>query len=120
MVKIAKRGTVKKLSVNHEEFIAHSYGGKRSASSGAAVHDRGDVRTASHIIECKLTGTLDKPAKSISIKIDDLDKVADEAWSEGKSWAMALRIYAPFSVLADSSGFVDLMVRSVSEDVERG
>ena len=117
---MARRGTVKKLSVDQEEFVARKYGGKRSASSGAAVHDRGDVRTSTHLIECKHTGTFDKPAKSISLKLDDLEKIADEAWSEGKSYAVALRIYAPASVLADRGGFIDLMVRPLSEDVERG
>lgn len=115
---MARRGTYKRLSVDHEEFIARLYDGKRSVSSGAAIHDRGDVRTESCLFECKHSGSFDRPAKSISIKVSDLEKVADEAWSEGKSWAMALRIYAPSSVLADSNGFVDLMVRPLGDDVE--
>jgi hypothetical protein len=113
---MAKRGSKKQLSVKQEEFIADAYKGKRSASSGAAVHDRGDVRTPTHLIECKHSGTLDKPAKSISVKVSDLDKIADEAWSESKNWAVALRIYNPDSLVSDSDGFIDLIVRPVVED----
>jgi len=116
---MANRGTVKQLSVQHEEFVARAYGGKRSASSGGAVHDRGDVRTPTHLLECKCTGTYDKPAKSVSIKVSDLEKLADEAWSEGKQFALVVRIYNPESVLADKSGFIDLAVRPLAEDVER-
>lgn len=117
---MARRGTVKRLSVEHEEFVAAAYGGKRSKSSGAAAHDRGDVRTQTHLLECKMTGTYEKPAKSVSIKVDDLEKLADEAWSEGKAYALAVRIYCPGSVLADKSGYIDLAVRPLAEDVERG
>jgi hypothetical protein len=69
------------------------------------------------LIECKHTGTYDKPAKSISVKLADLEKIADEAWSEGRIPAMALSIYAPSSLLADNNGFVDLIVRLQTDDV---
>lgn len=119
---MAKRGTVKALSVAHEAYIAKLYNGIRSPSSGGADRDRGDVRVAALdgcLYECKCAGTFDKPAKSIRVVLDDLEKVADEAWSEGKQFAMALRMYAPDSILAGSDGFVDLMCRTVMDDLNR-
>ncbi len=116
---MAPRGTVKRSSVEHEEFIAHLYFGKRSPSSGAAVGDQGDVRTPDDLVECKMTGEFQRPARSISVKLDDIEKIADEAWSEGREWALALRIYCPDSPVADKAGFVDMMVRPLRDDLLR-
>ena len=88
-----------------------------SPSSGASAKDAGDVRTSGELIECKQTGQMDKPAKSIRLILADFEKIADEAWSEGLAPAMALRLYAPGSVLADKDGNVDLIVRRVVDDV---
>jgi len=124
---MAKRGSTKALSVLQEERIARAYHGMRSPSSGGAATDRGDVRIigpleqgsrSTQLIECKHRGTYDKPAKSISVVLGDFEKIADEAWSEGRDPALALSVYAPDSVLADSGGFVDLVVRLVRDDVE--
>lgn len=114
---MAKRGSTKWLSVRQEEAIAYRYQGTLSVSSGGAVTDQGDVRTKYQLIECKTTGTFDKPAKSISLKLADLEKIADEAWSESREPVMALRIYAPDSLLADNDGNVDLIVRLLSDDI---
>jgi hypothetical protein len=102
--------------VLQEERVAKAYGGKRSPSSGGTDTDRGDVRTPNDLVECKHTGTYDKPARSISVKLDDLEKIFDEAASEGKDGMMALSLYAPDSVLADDGGFVDLAVRLMRND----
>lgn len=115
---MAKQGTVKWFSLRQEERIAKLLEGKRSRSSGAAVHDQGDVRTTTKLIECKHTGTFTKPAKSISVKLSDLEKIADEAWSEGKTPVLALAIYAPDSVLSDADGTVNLVLRLEKEDPE--
>jgi hypothetical protein len=117
---VARRGSTKALSVLHEERVAKAYRGKRSPSSGGAATDRGDVRNDSHLYECKHAGTYDKPARSVSVRLADLEKIFDEAQSEGKDWAACLSIYAPDSVLADRGGFVDLTVRPMAADVERG
>jgi hypothetical protein len=116
---LAKRGTVKEASVDQENFIAVKYGGKRSKSSGGAMHDAGDVRTTNHLIECKLTGDTLKPAKSIRLELSDLEKICDEAWAEGRTPALALRIYNPKSRLADVHGNVDVIARLVSDDADR-
>ena len=114
---MAARGSTKWLSQRQEERVARKHGGKKSPSSGGAISDQGDVRTVKELIECKHTGTFDKPAKSISIKLSDLEKIADEAWSEGREPVMALAIYAPDSVLADANGEVNLVVRLEDDDL---
>lgn len=116
---MAKRGSTKALSVEHEDSTARAYRGVRSPSSGGATSDQGDVRTTHELIECKHRGTYDKPARSASIKLDDLEKIADEAWSELREPVIALRIYCPDSLLADKDGNVDLIVRLRDEDVRR-
>jgi hypothetical protein len=117
---LAARGSTKDLSVRQEERVARAYGGVRSPSSGGAATDRGDVRVASNgdLFECKHKGTFDRPARSISVKLDDFEKLFDEATSEGKDAVMALSLYAPGSVLANSEGFVDLTVRRMADDAE--
>ena len=113
---IAKPGSTKWLSRRQEERIAKIYGGVVSPSSGASAADPGDVRTDDQLFECKHTGTFDKPAKSISIKLSDLEKIADEAWAEGRDPVMALCIYNPDSVLSDHEGNVDVIVRLKRDD----
>lgn len=80
------------------------------------MSDQGDVRTRTSLIECKHAGTYDKPAKSISIKLSDLEKIANEAWSESKQPMIGLSIYAPDSILSNHGGFVDLTVRLSDDD----
>jgi hypothetical protein len=113
---MAKRGTIKAASVDQENYIAKKYRGKRSVSSGAAAHDAGDVRTFLQLIECKMTGNVLKPAKSISVKLQDVEKICDEAYAEGRTPALALRIYNPSSVLADVHGNIDMILRLVRDD----
>ena len=103
-------------SVVHETFIARWYGGNRSPSSGASAKDAGDVRTPTHLIECKQTGEMDKPKKSYSLKLSEMEKIVDEAYQEGLTPALAIRIYNPNSVLSDKDGNVDLIVRRVVDE----
>jgi len=112
---MAARGSSKDRSVRQEEYVASRFpSAKRSPSSGAAVSDQGDVRNHQYLIECKVRGQYDKPAKSISISMEDLAKITDEAWSEGKEPLMALRIIAdPAHPLADRDGHIDLIVTTL-------
>ena len=110
---MAQRGTNKRLSVDHEEHIARFYGGKRSASSGGAAHDAGDVRCPLLLIECKAT------MKRSSKVLREFEKITREAFAEGRQGALALRFYAPDSILADVDGWVDLIVRTIGDDRER-
>lgn len=115
---MATQGSKKQLSEEHENRIATFYGGKRSASSGAAVTDQGDVRTPSLLIECKgqfgeRTGQ--KPVRSTLLT--QMEKITDEAYAEGKTPAIALRYYVPDSPLADNYGYVDLMVKFLEDSL---
>jgi hypothetical protein len=115
---MAKRGTVKRKSVEQEDFIAAHYNGRRSASSGAADTDSGDVVTETTLFECKVTGNPEEPVKKpLGAKLTaDLEKVTEEAWQRGKTPALAIRWYDPDSILSDRSGWIDVVVRRVVDD----
>lgn len=111
---MATRGSSKALSVEQENWIAGLYGGRRSVSSGAADNDQGDVRAGHDLIECKVKGGPGRPAKSALVTT--FEKIAEEAYSEGREPVLALRFYMPESFLADHQGWVDLVVRRAGED----
>lgn len=116
---MARRGSTKALSVEQEEHIARLFRGKRSASSGAAANDAGDVRAKRVLIECKMTkGTTAKPKKPPKW-VKDFEKITQEAYAEGRDPVLAFRFYDPESVLSDPSGYIDLTVRRASEDALR-
>lgn len=48
--------------------------------------------------------------------LKEFEKIAKEAYAEGLDPALALRYFAPDSILADVNGFVDLIVRTVGDD----
>lgn len=115
---MAKRGTVKRKSVEQEDFIAAHYHGRRSPSSGAADTDSGDVVTDTHLFECKVTGNPEEPLKRpINSKLnDELVKIAEEAWQRGKTPVLALRWFEPDHILSDRSGWVDIVLKRVVDD----
>lgn len=117
---MARRGSVKYLSVRQEDYIARLFNGRRSKSSGAAEHDAGDVRCVHLLIECKMTGnpgaTVSKPVPRF---VQDFEKIAREAWEESKDPMLALRYYSPDSVLAGADGWIDLTLRLATDDAER-
>lgn len=119
---MAPHGSKKALSEEHEKFISERYEGSRSPSSGGAQHDQGDVRVVDDdtLFECKgsfgiRTGA--KPARSTLVT--QMEKIADEAYSESRNPAIALRFYMPDSPLADNYGNVDLVVRLLEDDISR-
>lgn len=113
---MAKRGTVKFESVKHEDYIARAYYGVRQRSSGATAGDEGDVRTPTQLIECKTTGSPANPLKAKPSLLRLFEKVADEAYMDSRYPMMALRYYWPDSSLANSDGYVDLIVKRVEDD----
>jgi len=115
---MAKRGTVKNYSLTQEEFVAKTYDGTRSPSSGAADNDGGDVRAERDLIECKVTGRPGKKVRSTSVSLDVFEKIAEEAHLEGRSPVIALRFWDADSPLANLDGWVDLSVRLMAEDAE--
>lgn len=120
---MAPRGSKKDLSVKHEEFVAGQYQGRRSPSSGAADHDQGDVRVEdgeNTLFECKGRFGIRTGAKEArSTLVTQMEKVADEAFAEGRDPALALRFYMPASPLASNEGYVDLTVRLLRDDADR-
>lgn len=119
---MAARGSKKELSQRHEDYVAGMYGGTRSSSSGAAVTDEGDVRVVADntLFECKgKFGELIGQKPVSSTLLNQFEKVTDEAYGVLKEPAMALRFYVPGSVLADSDGWVDLVVRLLDDDLRR-
>lgn len=108
----------KKLSVEHEQYVAKQLGGRRSRSSGASDTDKGDVITDTQMIECK--GKFGKRIGDKEVRytlVKQMEKAADEAWANGKDPAIALRFFVPDSPLANNSGYVDLIVRQLSDEV---
>lgn len=111
---MALKGSNKARSVEHEDFIARRYGGRRNPGSGAMDSEVGDVVSDDYAFECKTTGTPGSPARSSLIT--RMEKIAEEAYAVGKRPVLALRFFAPESPLADHKGFIDLVVRRVGDD----
>lgn len=80
----------RKKSIKQEERVAFKLGGYRQPGSGAVAGKRGDVRAVELLAECKRT---DK--KSISIKIDYLKKITEEAVQYDKIPALSIEIDNP-------------------------
>lgn len=116
---MARRGTAKRKSQDQERHIARLYGGKPSPSSGAADTDAGDVRTEFALIECKVTGGPGGEKRpSLNKIIEWLEGATREAWEENKDGVVALRVYAPDSILS-VNGWLDLSIRPAWDDGER-
>ena len=113
----APRGSKKRLAQEHEEFVAELYEGKVSPSSGAASTDGGDVRTDDLLIECKTSGSPGKESRSTLV--GRMERIAEEAWEEGREPVLCLRYFKPSSVLAGMTGHVDLTVRLTSSDAAK-
>lgn len=112
---MAVRGSSKRRSVDHEDHIAALYGGIRSRSSGGADNDQGDVRTDKYLIECKMTGGPGEKPKKLPVFIQQLEKITEEAYTEGREPVLALRYFAPNSILATWDGWVDVVVRRAAD-----
>lgn len=115
---MARKGTSKARSVAQEDRIATMYSGVRSASSGAAVNDSGDVLAGPDLIECKTTGTPDKPA-ILPRFMQEFEKVAIEAYERGKNPVLCLQYYCPESDIANRAGMVEVSVRLTVNDANR-
>lgn len=117
---MAKKGSVKYFSVQHEDHIAKLFHGERSPSSGAAEHDGGDVRSDYILIECKMTGNPGAAAsKPLPKFVREFEKIAKEAWEEGRTPMLALRYWSPDSVLAGPNGWVDLTLLLATDMADR-
>lgn len=99
-----------KKSKKQEGRVAEKLGGKRQKGSGSVPLNKGDVRSEHLLTECKRT---DK--KSISIKIDYLEKITNEAISYGCTPSLAIefentpRIVEKDWIMIPSSFLTELM-----------
>lgn len=75
--------TRKARSRTHEERVAHATGGVLVAGSGS-LGTPGDVRTEKLLIDCKSTELQSRP-----IDMEEVEKIAAEAESEGLTPALA-------------------------------
>jgi hypothetical protein len=112
---MALTGSSKERSVRQEERIAYKYGGERSLSSGAQVHDSGDVLAGVDLIECKTTGVPGKPAKLPGF-MKEFEKIALEATERMKFPVLCLQYYCPESDIANRDGMVEVSVRFTNND----
>lgn len=112
---MALSGTSKDRSIKQEDRIAGMYGGTRSKSSGAAVHDSGDVLAGGDLIECKTTGTTDKPS-TLPKFMQEFEKVAIEAIERGLNPVLCLQYYCPESDIANRAGMVEVSIRLTTND----
>lgn len=80
----------RKKSIGQENRVAKVLGGRRQKASGALPGAKGDVRGVELLAECKRT---DK--KSISITIEYLQKITQEAGYYGKIPCVAIEIESP-------------------------
>jgi len=115
---MAARGTNKRRSVDQEERIAKVYNGRRSRSSGAAIHDSGDVVTMTELIECKTTGGPGEKKIPEPRFLKELGKVVEEARERGRVGSLALRFYLPDSYLSNRDGWVEVTVRRTPDDAD--
>jgi hypothetical protein len=113
---LALKGTSKERSVRQENRIANLYGGERSLSSGAQVHDSGDVSAGADLIECKTTGVPGKPSKLPGF-MKEFEKITIEAMERGRIPVLCLQYYCPDSDIANRDGMVEVSVRLTNDDV---
>lgn len=85
-----EKKTRKKKSMAQENRVAKATGGRRQKASGALPGSKGDVRSVEMLNECKRT---DK--KSISISIEYLQKITQEAAFYNKVPSVAIEIESP-------------------------
>ena len=70
-----------------ERHVAKATGGKRNAGSGSGWLHPNDIRQEDFLWECKQTD-----GKSISIKLDDWEKLRKNAYLSGRRPGMHLQI----------------------------
>lgn len=79
----------KEVSSLQEKEVANKLCGKIVPASGGTRYDAGDVDAGIFLVECK---TVTKPQMSVSVKQAWMDKVAEQAFEQGKQYsALAFR-----------------------------
>lgn len=76
-------------SDKQERQVAKMLKGKVTKNSGATMYGGGDVKTDDFLIECK---TVTSEKTSFSVKKQVVDKIAEQAYEQNKSyWAISSR-----------------------------
>ena len=104
------RLTAKQMSVEHENFIAEAFGGKRERASGANPTRPGDVYVHDEkiLIECKVS-----QSSSVTLSAKAFDKLRHEASQRGCRPMAALRLRDPYS-----TKHVDVIVKLLDDEIE--
>jgi Holliday junction resolvase len=102
--------TAKQMSVEHEDFIAKVFGGKRERASGANPTRPGDVYVHDEkiLIECKVS-----ESNSVTINSKKLDKLRQEAAQRGCRPMAALRLRDPYN-----GDHIDVVVKLLDDEIE--
>lgn len=116
---MARRGSSKWFSVEHENFIAYLLGGRRTKASGASPHDLGDVNAPPWLVECKMTGNPSEVSRKSKL-VKDFEKIAVEAHKMGLNPMVAMRYFDPSSPIANNEGWVDLVVMTAQDAASNG
>jgi hypothetical protein len=82
----------KEFSNKHEKKTAKKVRGKTVRNSGAGKFSKGDVRTKHILIDCK---TVTKEVKSVSIKLEWLEKIRTQAFSQRLQYSAIAFNYEP-------------------------
>lgn len=62
-----------------------------------------------------MTGGPGEKPKKLPVFIQQLEKITEEAYTEGREPVLALRYFAPNSILATWDGWVDVVVRRAAD-----
>lgn len=125
---MAKRASSKWFSRLAENRCARAYNADVDPSSGAGVKTKGDSKQRvgtrraglrDQLFESKHRGTYEKSARSGTVNLAVLEKLADAAWAENREPVLHLSILDPHSPLSNEEGCVDVVVRLMEDDVRR-
>jgi hypothetical protein len=97
------RSEGQKQSKKHEARLAKKFDGKRTAASGAFWNRKGDVRTASLLIEHKWTGKA-----SVSVKAAVLEKIVKEAILDSRMPVLGFHLNGEDYVMLTEDDFLEL------------
>lgn len=92
-----------KQSQKHEKRLAKAVGGQTTAASGAFWSRKGDVRSATLLIEHKWTGK-----KSKTISSAELKKITDEAIMDGRLPVFGIHLDGKDYVILMETDFLEL------------
>lgn len=106
----------KQMSVEHEDFIASTFGGKRERASGASITAPGDVYVPQEatayneklLIECKVS-----ESGTVSISRAGVNKIREEAATRGCRPMVALRLRDPYN----PSKHVDVIMKLLDDEL---